>query len=167
MVCAMHAELPRTFKLVTLWLLLGLGLFLGVQWWLHAQQRSRFELQGDTVHLQRGRDGHYHWPGSLNGRPVEFLVDTGATGSAISADLARELGLSGQGRVQSQTAAGVATGERVVADLALQGGVRVDRLRLVALPGLGAQPLLGMDVLGKLRWQQVDGVLQIDLRSGR
>jgi aspartyl protease family protein len=46
----------------------------------------------------------------------------------------------------------------------LEGGVRADRLRLVALPQLGA-PLLGMDVLGKLRWRQSDGVLHVDLRA--
>ena len=33
---------------------------------------------------------------------------------------------------------------------------------MVALPNL-ASPLLGMDVLGRLRWQQRDGALRIDL----
>ena len=36
---------------------------------------------------------------------------------------------------------------------------------MVALQGLSDRPLLGMDVLGKLQWQQGDGVLRIDLRS--
>jgi aspartyl protease family protein len=58
----------------------------------------------------------------------------------------------------------VATGTVVVGDLLLQGGVRAERLRMVALPGLQA-PLLGMDVLGRLRWQQGDGSLQIDLHA--
>ena len=31
---------------------------------------------------------------------------------------------------------------------------RAERLRVVALPGLGDRPLLGMDVLGRLRWSQ-------------
>jgi aspartyl protease family protein len=34
---------------------------------------------------------------------------------------------------------------------------------MLALPGLDDRPLLGMDVLGRLRWQQHDGVLHIEL----
>jgi len=69
--------------------------------------------------------------------------------------------------VQSSTAGGVVTGEVMRADVALKGGVRVDDLRIVALPALGDNPLLGMDVLGRLRWQQHDGVLTFDLRERR
>lgn len=159
----MQRELPGTFKVLTIWLLVGTALFLAVQWWQRESQASRFALHGDVVELRRGPDGHYHWPGSVNGRAVDFLVDTGATGTAIPARLARELDLPTLGTVRSQTAGGVATGSQVLADLALHGGVRVERMRLVALPGLGDKPLLGMDVLGRLHWQQVDGVLRIDL----
>ena len=64
--------------------------------------------------------------------------------------------------MRSSTAGGWVTGRVVRADLALQGGVRADRLRMVALPHLEG-PLLGMDVLGRLHWQQRDGALRIDL----
>jgi aspartyl protease family protein len=37
----------------------------------------------------------------------------------------------------------------------------------MALAGLSDRPLLGMDVLGKLRWQQHDGVLTIDTGAAR
>src|SRR4051794_23843692 len=72
------------------------------------------------------------------------------------------LGLVGEESVRSSTAGGWTTGRVVRADLALEGGVRAERLRMVALPNL-ASPLLGMDVLGRLRWQQRDGALRIDL----
>jgi aspartyl protease family protein len=161
----MSKELTHTFKFVTVWLLLGLGLFLGFQWWQRQQQQTQFQADGGVIEIQRGADGHYHWPGSINGRELDFLVDTGATRTAISATLARELGLASTGQVQSNTAGGLVTGQAVRADLALRGGVTAQRLRLVALPGLDDRPLLGMDVLGRLRWQQGDGVLRIDLRS--
>ena len=169
----MNNELPRTFKIVTVWLLLGVLVFLGLQWWMRQQQQTRFQLQGGVVEIARGPDGHYHWPGSINGRELEFLVDTGATGTAISAQLARELNLPSLGQVQSNTAGGLVSGRLVSVNLALQGGVRADQLRVVALEGLnytsgdrrGEQPLLGMDVLGKLRWQQRDGVLRIELSN--
>lgn len=155
-------ELPRGLKIATVWLLLGLGLFMGVQAWQADRDASRFSTDGGRIDIRRSADGHYHWPGQIDGRAVEFLVDTGATGTAIPASLAQELGLRTLGTVQSRTANGVATGTVVVGDLQLQGGVRAERLRMVALPGLQA-PLLGMDVLGRLRWQQGDGSLQVDL----
>lgn len=157
----MTAELPRTFKVVTVWLLLGLALFLGVRWWQHDREQARFHSAGGVIELQRGPDGHYHWPGRINGREVEFLVDTGATGTAISADLAVELGLETLGPVRSSTAGGMVVGQLVRADIALRGGVSAQRLRIVALPALGPRPLLGMDVLGRLRLQQDGGVLRI------
>jgi aspartyl protease family protein len=160
----MSNELPRTFKVVTIWLLLGVLVFVGIQWVLREQQQMRFRADGDIIEIRRGPDGHYHWPGTINGRSVDFLIDTGATGTAISAALARELDLQSIGQVQSSTAGGPVTGQVVRADVTLQGGVRAERLRLVALPQLADRPLLGMDLLGRLLWQQRDGVMRIDLR---
>lgn len=161
----MSGELPVTLKHVTVWLLLGAVVFLGWQWREHEARKASFSAEGGVIEIRRGDDGHYHWPGTLNGRAVDFLVDTGATGVAIPARLAQELGLEAQGKVRSSTAGGSVTGDLVRADLVLDGGVRVERLRMVALPGLDS-PLLGMDVLGRLRWQQQGGSLRIDLRPG-
>ena len=155
-------DLPPWLKQATVWLLLALGVFLGVQAWLARQQATRFVVQGGSIEIQRSGDGHYHWPGRINGRAVEFLVDTGATSTAIPKRLARELGLQALGTVRSGTAGGVVQGEVVMADLDLEGGVRADRLRLTSLPNLDS-PLLGMDVLGRLHWQQNAGLLRIEL----
>lgn len=163
----MDRDLPHSFKIVTIWLLLGVLVFLGIQWWMHSAQQARFDVSGGTIEIRRGPDGHYHWPGSVDGRGVDFLIDTGATTTAISATLARELGLEPLGAVRSKTAGGVVTGQVVRADIILQGGVSAQRLRVVALPGLGERPLLGMDVLGRLHWQQGDGVLRIELGEAR
>ena len=163
----MNNDLPRTFKLVTVWLLLGLLVFLGIQWWLHRADQTRFQQVGDAIEIRRSADGHYHGPGRVNGRAVDFLVDTGATGTAISAALAGELGLEAIDTVRSSTAGGVVTGQVVRADVELQGGVSAQRLRVVALRALGANPLLGMDVLGRLHWQQRDGVLRIEAGAMR
>lgn len=161
------AELPRWLKHGTVWLLLGLVLFLAVQSWQAHERSTRFAVDAaGTIEIRRARDGHYHWPGRVAGRPVEFLVDTGATGTTIPTALARELGLVEAGSVRSNTAGGVVTGTIVVGDLELQGGVRVERLRMVALPALAA-PLLGMDVLGRLHWRQEGGVLVVEAPAGR
>jgi aspartyl protease family protein len=161
----MAAEMPRTLKIATVWLVAALALFLAVQWWERERLAMRFQTDGGVVELRRGSDGHYHWPGRVNGRAVDFLVDTGATGTAIPERLARELGLQALGEVRSTTANGTTTGRLVRADIELDGGVRALHLRVVALPGLAGRPLLGMDVLGRLRLSQQDGVLRIDLRG--
>jgi len=158
-------ELPSGLKVATVWLLAGLAVLLGVQALLSQQRSTRFASSGEQVQIRRAADGHYHWPGTVNGHAVDFLVDTGATHSALPSALAQRLQLPVEGRMQSQTAGGTVNGQMVRADLELQGGVRVERLRIAALPALGS-PLLGMDVLGKLQWRQSDGVLHIDLRSG-
>jgi aspartyl protease family protein len=160
----MSGELPRSLKFATIWLLLGALVFVAFEWRAREARQTRFAIHGDVIEIQRGDDGHYHWPGTLNGRAVDFLVDTGASGVAIPAELARELKLDSEGTVRSSTAGGWVSGQVMRADLTLRGGVRADRLRLVALPNLD-DPLLGMDVLGRLHWQQRDGVLRVDLRG--
>ncbi len=46
------------------------------------------------VPLARNGLGHFHAAGSLDGRPVAVLIDTGAASTLVSLALARELGLA-------------------------------------------------------------------------
>ena len=156
-------EMPRTLKLATVWLLLGALVFIAVQAWQSQQRRARVSVDtvSGAIELRRAADGHFHWPGTVNGIAVDFLVDTGATGTAIPQALADRAGLVAEGRVQSSTAGGVVQGTLARADVDLRGGVRAERLRVAVLPRLES-PLLGMDVLGKLRFTQSDGVLRLE-----
>jgi len=56
------------------------------------------------VVLKRSHDGHYIFPGTINGRPVSFLLDTGATLVSVPAHRAEELGLAAGAHQQSVTA---------------------------------------------------------------
>lgn len=156
-------DMPRSLKLVTVWLLIGTALFLAVQWALHraAQSRFSFDDASGRIELRRAGDGHFHWPGQVNGIAVDFLVDTGATGTALPAALAERAGLVLEGRVRSSTAGGLVEGRLARADIVLQGGVSAERLRVAVLPRLSS-PLLGMDVISKLRLTQSDGVLTLE-----
>lgn len=157
-------ELPTSLKMITVWLVVGVVVFLGFRFWEAREQQMRVEVgEGGVVEIRRGRDGHYHWPGSIDGRPVDFLVDTGATRTAIPMSLARSLDLEQGAAVTSSTANGITTGRMVRGNVSLRGGVAVRNLPMVALPDLGDSPLLGMDVLGRLPLQQRDGVLRIEL----
>lgn len=156
-----HKELPHAFKLLTIWGVVTLGVFLGFQAWEHQREASRFQLSGQTVVLARSPDGHFHWPGRVGNIEVDFLVDTGATSTALPQALAERAGLKPLGTVRMQTASGAARGFAAKADIALDGGVRADRLTVAVLPDLPG-PLLGMDVLSRLQFSQRQGELRIE-----
>lgn len=154
-------ELPRTLKLLTPWLLAGLAIFLAVRAWEREREASHFRLAGQAVVLARGADGHFHWPGRVGGVAADFLVDTGATTTALPQALAERAGLQPLGPLRTQTAAGTAQGFATRADIALDGGIQAERLPVAVLPQLAA-PLLGMDVLGRLHFSQKPGELRIE-----
>lgn len=152
-------DFPRSLKHATLWLVIGTAVFLALQAWQASQQRSQFSNDGGVIELRRAADGHFHWPGQVNGVAVDFLVDTGATRTALPQALAERAGLQPEASVRSQTAGGAVQGFMARADIELQGGVRADRLPVTVLPALGS-PLLGMDMLARLNFNQADGVLR-------
>lgn len=154
-------DFPPTLKIVTVWGLLGVALFLAVQFWQQRAERTRFTATAaGTIEIRRGPDGHYHWPGRIDGIEVDFLVDTGATSTALPLALAERAGLRSEGRITSSTAGGTVRGTLARADIELDGGIRIERLRVAVLPELAA-PLLGMDVLSKLHFSQAGGVLRL------
>ncbi len=160
----MDKELPHGLKLLTIWLLILLLVFMGFKAWEHSQAQSMISVEGGAIVLKRDPDGHFHWPGEINGLRVDFLVDTGATSTALPQALAEQAGLVAEAGISSHTAAGVARGYRARANIVLQGGVQAERLAVTVLPALGS-PLLGMDILAKLDFKQQDGALHI--RAGQ
>jgi len=86
------AELPGTLKVATVWMVIGVALFLGISWWQDSERQSLITVGAGVVEIRRSADGHYHWRGRIDGREVDFLVDTGATGTAIPKRLADALG---------------------------------------------------------------------------
>ena len=115
------------------------------------------------IEIRRGPDGHYHWPGSLNGLEVDFLIDTGATGTAMSQSMARQLKLEPTASACKATPPAVWSPASWCAPTwPCKAGCASSGWPWSRCQGLGERPLLGMDVLGRLRWQQRDGVLTID-----
>ena len=114
--------------------LIWLVLMAGVSWLFYGYLEGELNPNrvpqvtgsGEVV-LKRNRAGHFVAGGSINGHPVIFLVDTGATQIAVPQGLADKLGLERGLPVQLMTAAGPARGymtklERVdLASLHLEG----------------------------------------------
>lgn len=102
----------------------------------------------------RNTAGMYTTVGSINGLPVSFLVDTGATQVAMNASEARRLGIDYRvtGTLSSvTTASGVERAWAVMLDRVTVGGLELSNVGAVVLEGsLPQQTLLGMTFLSRL-----------------
>jgi clan AA aspartic protease (TIGR02281 family) len=128
---------------------------------------AQIQLARTGLPFQR-RDGALHVNARLAGRPLELLVDTGATVTAISRAGVAALGARPTGQwVQVQTAGGVIESEvHRVTDLEI-GALHLDSLTVLVLDGplpRDVDGLLGMDVLSRFAGEPAIGVPAPDSR---
>jgi aspartyl protease family protein len=96
------------------WLLVMGVLYWAMQMYL---KPAGVKVQADgTVAIARDRDGHFRVEGAVNGQPVTFLVDTGASMVGVTEPLAERAGLDGGEPVRFRTANGERDGRMVVAE---------------------------------------------------
>lgn len=110
---------------------------------------------GSELVLQRGHDGHYVFPGEINGRPVTFLLDTGATLVSVPAHLSAALQLTAGAPQSSVTANGTVTTHATRIDTLAFGPFTLRDVRASLNPGMRDDfILLGMSVLKHLEFTQ-------------
>lgn len=118
------------------------------------QQVSTVSLPHGSMLLPAGAGGHYQGDFKINGRPVQGMIDTGATYVAINESTARRLGISGSEldyRYTTQTANGTSKVALVKLDRLEIGTIRVrDVDAVVAKDGALSTTLIGMSFLKKL-----------------
>jgi aspartyl protease family protein len=104
-----------------------------------------------TVELRRNADGHFYADVDVNGTSIHMLVDTGATGIALSREDARKAAIAtsiGMPNVIGQGADGTVHGEYVTIDRITLGQKTAERVPAMVLNS-GEQSLLGQDFLRK------------------
>lgn len=107
------------------------------------------------VKLLRNRYGHYVSPGGINGEPVTFLLDTGATNISIPADVAERIGLPRLRPYNVSTANGTARVYGTRLERVELGKIVLHNVRAHINPNMGGdQILLGMNVLKQLELVQ-------------
>jgi aspartyl protease family protein len=107
------------------------------------------------VLLERNKWGHYVTSGTINGEPVTFLLDTGATGVAIPVVVARRLGLKGGAAYRTRTANGESTSYAVTLDSVSVGGITLENVPAGIAQGLEMEEvLLGMSYLKHIEFTQ-------------
>lgn len=135
------------FAMALFWVaVLGL-MYVGMDYYL---QPSAQVVQADgSLRIPRHRDGHFYADGSINGQPVRFMVDTGASAIAVTDELAQKAGLEGGEVAQFRTANGTRTGRLVRAQSIVVGPLQVNHLTVgTGYTGRTAQDaLLGQNFL--------------------
>jgi aspartyl protease family protein len=120
----------------------------------------------NALSYRADRSGHFFVDAVVNGTPVHFLVDTGATLVALSPEDALAIGMS-RGALSYTEKVSTAHGEARVARTTLRE-VRVNQLSIEEVPAVVMeQPsgvsLLGMSFLSRLGGYSIrDGVLTIE-----
>lgn len=124
--------------------------------------QSLGEPGSSKVVVQRGRNGHYLAEGEINGQPVTFLIDTGATDVALPQDLARRLGLEFGPEVVVMTAGGSMRAWMTRLDSVSVGALTLTGVRGTITAGPLEEVLLGMSFLRHFRLTQNGNRLVIE-----
>lgn len=118
-----------------------------------------------TVRLQSDSRGHYMTPGRINGKAVEFMVDTGATTVAMNLPTAKRLGINYRiGReIQLSTANGLAKAYLVQLDSVRVGDVEVRNVQgTVSIGDFPRVILLGNSYLSRVEMNKDGGILVLE-----
>jgi aspartyl protease family protein len=112
--------------------------------------------------LSRNRHGQYLAQGAINGQPVRFLLDTGASDVNVPIRIARRLELELGAPLSAQTANGTITVYATRIEEISLGPLSLRGVKASVNPKMhGDEVLLGMSFLRHLEFEQKQGVLTL------
>jgi len=114
-------------------------------------------ISGETIELRRQDDGHYWITVDINGKPVRFMVDSGATMTAINATTAKEAGVEANGYpIILSTANGRVAAKRATVLSLVVGPHKIKNHPVVVSESFGDVNLLGMNFLNNMQSWRVE-----------
>jgi aspartyl protease family protein len=117
------------------------------------------------ITIPASRDGHYYLKGAINGAPISFMIDTGATYVSVGDAFAKEAALPQGVPGMFSTANGSVEG-RIVKDQAVEAeGFRVAGISVAVTPLPGKAGLLGQNFLRRFEVSQSAGVMRLKLNQ--
>jgi aspartyl protease family protein len=120
-------------------------------------------VEGGETRIPMDRDGHFWLRATVNGTPARFLIDTGATVTALSPDLADDAQIRAQPMRESvmlRTANGTVEAKLGTIDELRFGNIIARDLDTVVTPGLGQTNVIGMNLLSRLAsWRVEDDTM--------
>ncbi|KQI72620.1 aspartyl protease [Loktanella sp. 5RATIMAR09] len=108
-------------------------------------------LSDGAIAVPRSNDGHYHLTLDVNGTPIDFVIDTGASQVVLSQRDAARIGINADAlnfSGMASTANGVVRTAPVVLDQVTLGGITDRNVPAVVNGGAMDNSLLGMTYLG-------------------
>ncbi len=123
-------------------------------------------LGGSRVVLTAGPGGHFTSEGRINGRLVQFMVDTGATAVSMGVAEAERIGLRYQNgtRVQMSTANGVVQAWQMTLDSVRLGDVSVAGVDAIISPVSMPYVLLGNSFLNRFQMNRTNDQMVLERR---
>ena len=159
-----RASLGKVTQQALTWGLIFIGVIAAVGLWGDIRQTVRptqtVLAQGDRIELPRAPDGHYYLTAEINGAPVRFVVDTGASQIVLSRDDAEAAGLPLSDLIytgRAATANGMVETAPVTLDSLSIGPVTDHDVRAVVNGGEMGQSLLGMQYLQRFSSVEISG----------
>jgi aspartyl protease family protein len=121
---------------------------------------------GNKIVLPMGSGGHFFAQGLVNGKPIQFMVDTGATTVAMGMSDAKRMGIDYQKglAVRVGTANGVAQGWKVRLNTVKIGDVEVYEVDAIVGPDM-PYALLGNSFLGRFNMNKTNDQMVLDKRN--
>lgn len=117
-------------------------------------------VEGQALRIAVAADGHYWVDGTINGTPARFLIDSGASVTALSEETAKAASLNvdrdGMPLIMQTANGKVEAWRSNVASLAI-GPVRASDLPVVISPAFGPVNVIGMNMLSRLKSWGVQG----------
>lgn len=113
-----------------------------------------------TVRITKSEDGHFNVGSEVNGRSVRFLIDSGATRTALSVGAAQASGVEvsqSDFPVSIDTANGPTTARRARIARLNVGPITREDFPVLVSESFGDVNLLGMDFLSSLKGWRVEG----------
>ena len=146
-----------------IWVLIFVGAIAVVGLWDDIRQTVRpmqSVVSEDRIELPRAPDGHYYLTAQVNGEPIRFVVDTGASQIVLGQSDAERIGID-TGRLAYLGRAYTANGEVRTAAVRLKsvevGPVRHEDVRAVVNEGEMSGSLLGMSYLQRFSSIEITG----------
>jgi aspartyl protease family protein len=121
---------------------------------------------GRTVTLHSDRRGHFQVDARVDGRAIDFMVDTGASVIALRESAAARLGIHPAVRdytAKASTANGVVKAAPVMLNRVDVNGITVRDVQAFVMPDEGLSTnLLGMSFLSRVKWTHERGRLVLE-----
>ena len=111
------------------------------------------------------RDGHFYLDGAVNGVPLRFLVDTGASYVSVGAGFAHKAGLRDGIPGYFNTANGQAEGRVVKNQSVRADAFEISGLSIAVMPGQAGEGLLGQNFLRHFEVSQSAATLRLRMRG--